>query len=513
MKKRIAALALSGALLLSGCGSSDPGAETQPRQTEPVSTVTSTETTQTTLPFPTETVSELAGDALSLLRADMKPHMAALGYFGYFDEEIFDTPMDYLRDVFPNYLASNAYLSGIDRVYGNYGTLYCVVPKDPNARVTINHVKFEGEYPYEYLRTIEADAPGEPFFVLCIVDEETLLEVIITESDGRTLRWYPTLSELYCKGTRLTSSYLVADYGSYEDLPKADPANANKALDTLRADMTVPVAARVMLDQWDERSGKAPIEYAREIYPKFFAENEFLADVEVCYGGSGSIYCVVPRLPDTAVTVNVVSTEGEYPYQKLESLGEHTDGEPFFVLSDLDETKMLEVMFTEPDGRTLFWYPYWNEVHGDTEVVAPESLMTGFPAPSERSFRDTLISYGWVVPELSQINGTCWQSRYYSYGLDLFSGGEAILYDISYDEDFNSIYSVDYRGVWLFDNGYLTLTMRPEEGTGHEAFTGTYPLLLASYGELWLGRSEADGTALPYIPAGFEGDDLQPTVG
>ena len=91
MKKRIAALALSGALLLSGCGSSDPGAETQPRQTEPVSTVTSTETTQTTLPFPTETVSELAGDALSLLRADMKPHMAALGYFGYFDEEIFDT--------------------------------------------------------------------------------------------------------------------------------------------------------------------------------------------------------------------------------------------------------------------------------------------------------------------------------------------------------------------------------------------------------------------------------------
>ena len=70
-----------------------------------------------------------------------------------------------------------------------------------------------------------------------------------------------------------------------------------------------------------------------------------------------------------------------------------------------------------------------------------------------------------------------------------------------------------YQGVWLFDNGYLTLTMRPEEGTGYDAFTGTYPLLMASYGELWLGRSEVDGTALPYIPAGFEGDDLAPTVG
>ena len=97
--------------------------------------------------------------------------------------------------------------------------------------------------------------------------------------------------------------------------------------------------------------------------------------------------------------------------------------------------------------------------------------------------------------------------------MDLFSGGEAVLYDITYDEDFNSIYSEGYRGVWLYENGYLTLTMRPVEGTGHEAFTGTYPLLLASYGELWVGRSEADGSALPYIPAGFEGDDLVPTVG
>ena len=507
------------AVLLCGCGGGAlPDGTTVPTEpslctTAPTQTAAPTETTVPVQTVPPETETVIADDALSLLRADMKPHMAALGYFGYFDEERFDTPVDHLRAEFPNYLASNAYLSGVSRVYGNYGSLYCVVPRDPNARVTVNHVKFEGMYPYEYLRTIEADVPGDPFFVLCIVDEETLLEVIITEPDGRTLRWYPTISELYCEGTRLTSSYLVADYDLFEDLPEADPASADKALDTLRADMTEPVAARVMLDLWDEASGKDPIEYAREIYPKFFAEHEFLADMEKSYGGSGTMYCVVPRLPDTTVAVNVVSTEGEYPYQKLESLGAHADGEPFFVLSDLDEARMLEVVFKEPDGRTVFWYPYWNEVHGDTKIVSPDSLMTGIPAPSERTFRDTLIGYGWVVPELCQIDGTTWESRYYSYGLDLLPGGEAILYDITCDEDFNSIYSVGYRGVWLFDNGYLTLTMRPEEGTGHASFTGTYPVLLASYGELWVGRSEADGTALPYIPAGFEGDDLQPTVG
>ena len=164
MKKRIAALALSGALLLSGCGGSDPGPETKP--TEPVSTVTATETTAPVQTVPRETETVIADDALSLLRGDMKPHMAALGYLGYCDLENYDSPIEYLRGEFPNYLASNAYLSGVSRVYGNYGSLYCVVPRDPNARVTVNHVKFEGMYPYEHLQTIEADAPGEPFFVL-----------------------------------------------------------------------------------------------------------------------------------------------------------------------------------------------------------------------------------------------------------------------------------------------------------------------------------------------------------
>ena len=144
MKKRITALALSGVLLLSGCGGSDPGPETKP--TEPVSTVTATETTAPTQTVPQETETVIADDALSLLRADMKPHMAALGYLGYCDLENYDSPMSYLQGEFPNYLASKAYLSGIDRVYGNYGSLYCVVPRDPNARVTINHVKFEGMY-------------------------------------------------------------------------------------------------------------------------------------------------------------------------------------------------------------------------------------------------------------------------------------------------------------------------------------------------------------------------------
>ena len=501
------------ATLLCGCGGGAlPDGTTVPTE-PPAHTAAPTETTAPTQTVPQETETVIADDPLSLLRADMKPHMAALGYLGYCDLENYDSPMSYLQGEFPNYMASNAYLSGIDRVYGNYGSLYCVVPRDPNARVTVNHVKFEGMYPYQHLQTIEADAPGEPFFVLCVVDDETLLEVIITESDGRTLYWYPTLSEFYCDGTQMVSSYLVADYGLYEDIPEADTAHADSALDILRADMTVPVAADAVLDHWDESSEKAPIEYAREIYPKFFAENEFLLDIEVCYGNSGMFCCVIPRLPDTTVTVNMVSTEGEYPYRKLENLAEHPNGAPFFLLSDVDEERMLEIIFAEPDGRTITWYPYWNEVQGDTAVVEPTGLMTSFTPPSEQTLRQTMMSYGWVVPTLSQIEGTCWLSRYFGYSLDLLPGGEAVIYDVSYDGDFDTNYTEAYRGVWLCDSGYLTLTMRPVEGSDRKTFTGTYPILLDPYGDLWMGRSEADGTALPYLPVGYDADTLEPTVG
>ena len=144
MKKRIAALALSGALLLSGCGGGAAPDGTTVLTEPPVHTTAPTETTAPVQTVPPETEPVIADDPLSLLRADMKPHMAALGYLGYCDLEKYDSPMAYLQGEFPNYLASNAYLSGVSRVYGNYGSLYCVVPRDPNARVTVNHVKFEG---------------------------------------------------------------------------------------------------------------------------------------------------------------------------------------------------------------------------------------------------------------------------------------------------------------------------------------------------------------------------------
>ena len=124
MKLKSILVGILCAVLLCGCGGGAvPDGTTVP--TEPqVHTTAPAETTVPVQTVPQETEPVIADDPLSLLRADMKPHMAALGYLGYCDLEKYDSPVAYLQGEFPNYLASNAYLSGVSKVYGNYGSLY-----------------------------------------------------------------------------------------------------------------------------------------------------------------------------------------------------------------------------------------------------------------------------------------------------------------------------------------------------------------------------------------------------
>lgn len=83
-----------------------PGETTQPPE--------NIQTAETTAPIQTEPV--LAEDALSRLRSDMKAPMAAIAYFGYWDESVAETPAQYLMQEFPNYWASNSYLGEIDQL-------------------------------------------------------------------------------------------------------------------------------------------------------------------------------------------------------------------------------------------------------------------------------------------------------------------------------------------------------------------------------------------------------------
>ena len=147
--KQIHAAALTAAML-SGCGAPAPATEPAPVQTTvPKTTVETTLPTQT---IPVETAPQMVDDLIRL-REDLKPPVAASGYFGYWSTDISAEPGAFVREEFPNYWASNAYLSEINHVYGEYGTLYCVVPRLPDTEVTVNLVRY-GDYPYELLTSL-----------------------------------------------------------------------------------------------------------------------------------------------------------------------------------------------------------------------------------------------------------------------------------------------------------------------------------------------------------------------
>ena len=507
MKRKILAAALACAMLLTACGGTNPG--TQPVETRPGETTQPVETTPPIQTEPRQTEPVLAEDALSRLRSDMKAPMAAIAFFGYWDESVAETPAQYLMQAFPNYWASNSYLGEIDQLVGNYGTLYCVVPTRPDAKVTVNLVSGEGKFPYDYQETLFSGS-GEPFFLLSMVGGDSMLEVIVEEGDGRKLFWYPAWGEFQCEGTKMAAHSLLADFTIYEDLPQADTAGADAALADLRADLTEPALAVAYLGDWDPNVSKYYKDHIREVYPSFWAANEYLNSTVASYGNYGGVYCVVPRSEEMTVSVNLVSREGGYPYAFVSRFCEKQPGTPFYVLTEYTDDTMLEVVVTDTDGRALRWYPLWSETQADTEFIEPSGRLADFTPPSERTLRQERMAEGWRIPELDELEGRFWISYSYSYGLDLLEENHAAIYDVNPDGSFDQAYD----GLWSYSDGYLYLEMAPCIGTDNGHFICAVPILLDpwGYGDLWLGRGE-DGSALPYFPEHVDADELMPTVG
>ena len=82
------------------------------------------------------------------------------------------------------------------RVVGSGGSLLCVVPRDPNATLAVNRIRYNtksGEY--ENLEVLYRSETGEPILVYACADmgESPFpdTEITVTDSSGRTAVWRP----------------------------------------------------------------------------------------------------------------------------------------------------------------------------------------------------------------------------------------------------------------------------------------------------------------------------------
>lgn len=152
------------------------------------------------------------------------PELFAAAYIGLTETTDEVETIEWMKSKAPLLCEDLPFLTAIpeSNIIGDrYGELYCIVPADPNASVAINMISFEAEE-REVLYRSES---GDPVLVFCNQGgfaPDT--EVHITDSEGRSIIWYPQLNDMSCMAEtyNLDGDLAVMDFTSYDELLKKE---------------------------------------------------------------------------------------------------------------------------------------------------------------------------------------------------------------------------------------------------------------------------------------------------
>ena len=129
--------------------------------------------------------------------------MAYLGYVGGLFEEGFEAGFPaWLRETNAALLLEYPFIAEIDaeHIIGGAGHLYCIVPVDENATVVINRVQWnEKTKTDEVTDVLYRSESGEPVLLFANLDGiayEADTQVFITDNNGNTCEWYPSLDAM-----------------------------------------------------------------------------------------------------------------------------------------------------------------------------------------------------------------------------------------------------------------------------------------------------------------------------
>ena len=165
------------------------------------------------LPVPTATTPSNdplpGGDAdasLVSLRQAMvgTSQLFAVAYFGYHDNWDSDEPVDpisLMQSLTPELCRDLPFLLEIsgNRILGEYGDLFCIVPLDPDAHVSVSLGTWDdAKEECVYEKVLYAANSGEPILVFCNgAGWEPDTQVLISGPSGRAT-WYPQADDNLC---------------------------------------------------------------------------------------------------------------------------------------------------------------------------------------------------------------------------------------------------------------------------------------------------------------------------
>lgn len=179
--------------------SDDTATDTGDDTTESAATDTNGDNTENTtenttgVPDPEVDVSA----SLTSLRQAMieTPELFSAAYIGLTDTVDPVDPMTWIKKKAPQLCEDLPFITAIpdENIIGDrYGELYCIVPADPDATLSVNLIDHEGVSKQVLYRS----ESGDPVLLFCnqggfVPDTE----VFITDSEGRNIVWYPQLDD------------------------------------------------------------------------------------------------------------------------------------------------------------------------------------------------------------------------------------------------------------------------------------------------------------------------------
>ena len=156
---------------------------------------------QTEPPAPVDT-----GISLNAFRQAMvdTPQFFAVAYFGYhetLDSDLPVDPIEAMREEAPRLCEDLPFLLDIpqDRIIGETGDLFCIVPLDTDATVTVSKgIWDEANYQYVYDNILYSSNSGEPILLLCNDSGwEPDVQVTVSGPSGEAC-WYPYADDNRC---------------------------------------------------------------------------------------------------------------------------------------------------------------------------------------------------------------------------------------------------------------------------------------------------------------------------
>ena len=143
-------------------------------------------------------------ESLALLRksmAEVPDYIFAAAYISSAagGPDDFELPIqEWVSKAAPELCAQYPFVRNIprERVVGSGGSLFCVVPRDPNATLAVNRIQWNPQNEdYDNLEVLYRSESGDPILLYACADMGESpypdTEVIVTDSTGKTVTWYP----------------------------------------------------------------------------------------------------------------------------------------------------------------------------------------------------------------------------------------------------------------------------------------------------------------------------------